>query len=299
MKLTFCINTSRNERDYIALLMQSLLNGVDVEKHDFLIFVDSDNQGTTEMLVEQKSMFPNMKIIRNRGTPIGYQKNINYMFEIAQTDVVSYLQSDMVVALNYDKAIISHIKDNMILSGTRVEPPLHASHDTPVNFVENFGIHPEEFRYEDFLKYAEVRKDPNKLIRYFFAPFTLYRHLWNDIGGHDIQFVKSREDSDILVRFCLSKYDILQCWDAMVYHFTCTSSRGLNWWKWNAEHPELEQQRQTNDRIEMERFVKKWGTFMHPSRYEDVIPLLNHNPNIINQIKVTNPQIDTSQFEYL
>jgi glycosyltransferase involved in cell wall biosynthesis len=294
-KITFCINTAKNEKEYIQLLLGSLLNGIDVDFHDILVFVDSDNQGTSQMLVEQKPLFPNLTIVKNNGDPIGYQKNINWMFEFAKTDIVSYLQSDMVVGLNYDKAILSHIEDNMILSGTRVEPPLHSKQDTQVNYVENFGLTPDEFQYEEFLKYVEVRKDPNKLINYFFAPFTLYKHVWNDIGGHDVQFVKSREDSDVLLRLCLNKCNIVQCWDAFVYHFTCTSSRGIDWWK----SAEREQERQKNDQIELQRFIAKWGTFVHPNSYEMVYPLIQHNPKILDNIIVKNPPIDNSNFELI
>lgn len=218
------------------------------------------------------------------------------MFEIAQTEIVSYLQSDMVISLKYDESILSHLKDNMILSATRVEPPLHARSDTPVNYVQNFGFLPSEFRYDEFLAYAEAHKDSNKLTRYFFAPFTLYKHLWNDIGGHDIQFVKSREDSDILLRFCLNKYDIVQCWDAMAYHFTCTSSRGLQWWA--KENQDKEVIRLQNDTIELNRFVHKWGAFMHPNSYSEVKPLIKRNPSILTKINVSNPPLDFS-FEIL
>jgi len=141
--ISFCINTSQNEKEYIELLLQSLLNGIDVNIHEIIIFVDSDNQNTTGMLLEQKSLFPKLKIIKNNGDPIGYQKNINYMFEIATHERVSYLQSDMVVSLKYDEAILSHLKDNMILSATRVEPPLHAPHDNPINYVrDSASSHP-------------------------------------------------------------------------------------------------------------------------------------------------------------
>jgi hypothetical protein len=299
MKITFCINTAKNEREYIELLLMSLLNGINVHLHDILIFVDSDNQNTTGMLVEQKVLFPNLTIVKNNGLPIGYQKNINWMFQYAKTEILSYLQSDMVVALKYDEAIFSHIKDNMILSATRVEPPLHAPYDTSVNYVQNFGVVPSEFKYEDFLRYAEIKKDPNKTTPYFFAPFTLYKHIWNNIGGHDVQFIKSREDSDIILRLCLDKRTIIQQWDAIVYHFTCTSSRGLNWWKWNIEHPELEQQRQKNDAIELQRFITKWGRFMHPCSYGEIESYVKQHPELMDKIKVVNPPIDTSLFEIL
>jgi|FAXJ01.1.fsa_nt_gi GT2 family glycosyltransferase len=297
MKATFCINTSRNEKDHLELLLTSLLNGVDVKLHDFLVFVDSDNQNTTDLLLANKVDFPNLTIIKNNGDPIGYAGNINYMFQKAKTDIVSYLQSDQVVCLNYDKKILSHLSDNMVLSATRVEPPLHSKSDNTVTYVQDFGIVPEKFRYEDFLRFAETHKDDKKLTNYFFAPFTLYKHLWNDIGGHDVSFIKSREDSDIALRFCLKKYNLVQCWDAMVYHFTCTSSRGIEWWK--PENQAKDETRKQNDAIELKRFISKWHGFCHPTKYSDVAPLAHQYPDILKKIVVTNPPIDETKLTIL
>ena len=297
MKFTFCINTSKNEKDHLELLLTSLLNGVDVKLHDFLVFVDSDNQSTTELLLANKVDFPNLTIIKNEGTPVGYAGNINYMFQKAKTDVVSYLQSDMVVGLNYDKKMVAHIADNHILCSTRVEPPLHSQTDNGVTYVRNFGVTPEEFKYEDFLRFAEANKDANKLTNHFFAPFTLYRHLWNDIGGHDVSFKKSREDSDIALRFALKGVEFKQCWDAMVYHFTCTSSRGIEWWK--PENQKRDEKRMALDHLELERFVNKWGTFLHPTCPQEVEPWVKQMPEMLNKIIVTNPPIDESKLTIL
>jgi GT2 family glycosyltransferase len=279
------------------LLLESLLNGIAVDYHDILIFVDSDNQGTTEMLVEQKKLFPNLTIIKNNGRPFGYAGNINYMFSKAKTEVVSFLQSDMIVCLDYDKKLLSHMADNQILCSTRCEPPLHTQYDNPITYVRNFGVIPEEFQYENFLKFSEANINATKLTNYFFAPFTLYKHLWNDIGGHDVSFLKSREDSDIALRFALKGYEMKQCWDAIVYHFTCTSSRGLKWWI--AENKAKEEVRRKNDAIELERFTKKWGFFAHPSSLREVTPIIASNPEILTKIVVTNPPIDESKLTFL
>ncbi len=300
MKMTFCINTSRNERQYIELLMQSLLNGIDVNLHDIIVFVDSDNQGTTEMLLEQKGLFPNLTIIKNESDPVGYAGNINYMFSKAKTEIVSYLQSDMIVCLDYDKKLLAHIKDNIILCSTRVEPPLHARQSNDVNFVENYGIVPAEFKYEEFLQFAEVNKNPNKITNFFFAPFTLYKHVWNDIGGHDVSFKKSREDSDIALRFSLKGIVFEQCWDAMVYHFTCTSSRGIEWWKRDTKEDQLREiERLKNDSIELKRFEEKWGIFIHPSHPSHLTSILVNNPESYEKIIVKNPKIDESCLKFL
>lgn len=295
-KITFCINTCKNEKDYITLLLGSLYNGIDVNLHDIIIFVDSDNQGTTELLKEQHDTFPNLKIIRNKSeTPWRYQMNINYMFDIAQTEIVSYLQSDMIVGLRYDESILNHIEDNMILSSTRVEPPLHTQYSNDITYVKNYGLTPSEFDYDSFLRYAEEIKNPYKLTNYFFAPFTLYRKLWNDIGGHDVSFKYSREDSDILYRFCLKKYNMVQCWDAIVYHFTCTSSRGIDWWK----NKQVQQVQYERDAIELNRFIQKWGTFKHPLSYKQIEQDVINNPRITDNIFCKNPPYPIEDLEIL
>ena len=297
-KITFCINTSNNEKDYLELLLQSLLNGIDINFHDIIVFIDSDNQNTTDMVVSQKPLFPNLTIIKNIGdTPVNHPMNVNYMFSKAKTDIVSYIQSDMILCLDYDKKVLSHLEDNMVLCSTRVEPPLHSKYDNPITFVQDFGMVPKDFRYEDFLQFAEAAKDPSKLTNYFFAPFTLYKHLWLDIGGHDPIFTRSREDSDIAMRFCLKKYSLVQCWTAMVYHFTCTSSRGIDWWK--PENKEREIIRQQTDAEMLNRFTKKWGTFMHPTSYQDVEPYLETHPNIVDNIIMKNPPIDETKLKIL
>jgi GT2 family glycosyltransferase len=297
MKFTFCINTAKNEQAHLKLLLESLLNGIDVDLHDQIVFVDSDNQNTVGMLQAAKAAFPNMTIVKNNGDPVGYAGNINYMFQKAKTDVVSYLQSDMVVCLDYDKKLAANLADNRILCATRCEPPLHCPNDNAVTFVQRFGFDPSEFKYEDFLRFAEANKQPNKLTNYFFAPFTLHKHLWNDIGGHDVSFIKSREDSDIALRFALKGYEMKQTWDAIVYHFTCTSSRGIEWWK--PENQERDKKRMELDRLELERFVKKWGTFIHPTSPQDVQNLVKQMPEMLNKIVVTNPPIDESKLTFL
>jgi glycosyltransferase involved in cell wall biosynthesis len=126
--ITFCINTSRNEFNHVKLLFESLKQNLSTLEHEIVVFVDSDNQGTTEWLSRQKQIFPNLKILKNElPIPYGYQRNINEMFEFASNKIVSYLQSDMVICKNYDIEVLKHLQPNMILCSTRIEPPLHGN----------------------------------------------------------------------------------------------------------------------------------------------------------------------------
>ena len=289
--MTFCINTSKHEKSYIELLLQSLLNGIDVNLHDILVFVDSDNENTTEMLIQQKELFPNLTIVKNNGTPVGYAGNSNWMFNHAKTEIVSYLQSDQIVGLEYDKRILSHLTDNMILSSTRVEPPIHAPHDNSITYVRDFGLTPDTFDYSSFIHFSEQVKNSTKLTNYFFAPFTMYKNVWSKIGGYDCSFLKSREDSDIALRFCLNNTKLVQCWDASVYHFTCTSSRS-----WALKENRNKNINEENDKIELARFVNKWHTFTHPSSRSELESYIQKYPDVTDKIIcTTNPPIDESK----
>lgn len=260
--ISFCINTAVNELDNLKLLFKSLKENLRYKKHEIIVFIDSDNEGIYEWLLTQKSEFYDLKILKNP-LPIcyGYARNINEMFKFATHDIVSYLQSDMVISKDYDFYLSKHITPNMVLSSTRIEPPLHGL--GPEKHTVDFGLHPGQFKYNEFQQFCTQNRT-NKTTNYFFAPFTMYKEVWNSIGGHDTQFRRSREDSDVLNRLILAGNKIHQTWEALVYHFTCTSSRGKNWFdpqnKAAQERVKLQQQA---DNIELKRFIKKWGNFSH------------------------------------
>jgi GT2 family glycosyltransferase len=281
--ITFCINTSQNEFNHIKLLFESLKQNLSTLEHEVVVFVDSDNQGTTEWLLEQKEIFPSLKILKNElPIPYGYQRNINEMFEFASNEIVSYLQSDMVICKDYDLEVLKHLEPNMILCSTRIEPPLHGNSGEKITY--DFGLDPEGFNLETFTQYAENQKQEN-ITEYFFAPFTLYKDVWNSIGGHDTIFRRSREDSDILTRLVLNGTKIIQVWNALVYHFTCTSSRGKDWHNPNNQESQNRVKlQQFADQIEMGKFFRKWGKFNHSvdkiKYYKISTNILGANPSL-------------------
>jgi len=287
-KISFCINTARNEINHIKLLFRSLEQNLHSKEHEIIVFIDSDNQGTFEWLLTQKSTFPNLKILKNE-LPIcyGYARNINEMFEQAQNKIVSYLQSDMVIGKDYDLEVLKSLTPNTFLCSTRVEPSLHPPSYEKITY--DFGLDPLKFDLENWTQYS-IENKQNKLTSYFFAPFTLYKKDWIQIGGHNTLYRRSREDSDILLRLILSGIDIKQTWSALVYHFTCTSSRGPAWFdKNNQEAQQRLQLQQLADRYELIRFIKNWGKFSHGDlsetgyltpKFYKISAIINNIPNI-------------------
>ncbi len=266
-KITFCINTTGKEKDYLELLLTSMESNFVSLEHEVIIFIDSfrlqddDNEDIKSWLLSRDNKFKNIKILKNKlSVPIGYAPNINLMFESAENDIVSYIQSDMIVGRHYDKEILRHLKDeHTIVSATRVEPSLHPP--SPEKYTQDYGLNPDEFNSTAFNNFVAFNTDLEKITHYWFAPFTLYKQRWLEIGGHDTLFRRSREDSDILMRLRLNGCNIIQTWSAIVYHFTCVSSRGKGWFK--EENQNRTKLQEVADSFEMNKYIRKWKGFEH------------------------------------
>ena len=156
-QISFLINCSVNTLDHMKLLIKSLKENLIGKEHEILVFVDSDNEGLTDWLREEKKNFYDLKIITHKLTPcIGYSRNNNLLVELAKHEIVSYLQSDMIISLGYDKDILEEVEDNCILSATRIEPPLHGISEQTI--TRDFGTDPNEFKWDEFQRFAPTQK---------------------------------------------------------------------------------------------------------------------------------------------
>jgi GT2 family glycosyltransferase len=263
--ISFCIATANNEKEYIKLLIQSLQDHTQFDLHEVIIFVDTDNQGTYEMLLEIQKTLPNIKICKNPdSSPVWAQLNASLMFQAATKEIFCYIQSDMVVGKNFDKHITQNLtSEDVVLSCARIEPPLHPA--SPEKIIKSFGTSPEDFDYKGFNKFVdELQKENRPNIWGHFAPFAMYKKTWFDkLGGFDQQFRSSREDSDLIIRMGLNDLDLVQSWNACVYHFTCVSSRGKDWFKSTKQTDYKNLLQSQADAQELKRFIRKWGMFGH------------------------------------
>jgi GT2 family glycosyltransferase len=235
--------------------------------HEVLVFIDSDNQDTYSMLVNMKRDMSNLRICRNPNQyPVGGQRNVTVMFNEATNDIVCYLQSDMVVGKDFDLHIAKNLKKDVVLSCARIEPPLHPPSSEKI--VKDFGITPETFDWDSFHAFVEHLQAENRPnIEGHFAPFAVHKDAWiNQLGGFDTQFRCSREDSDSMIRMDLCGLKKIQSWNACVYHFTCVSSRGDDWFKESPEAAYKNKIQHQADMQELKRFIRKWGFFGHNAR---------------------------------
>ncbi len=198
---------------------------------------DFSNDGTWEWLKEISKKDNNVKIHRNTGpTRLGhtilYDTLIN---DYATNDIVMIYHADMYALPGLDEEILKHIKPGVVVSGTRIEPPLHPP--GPEKVIMDFGIEPEEFQEQELLNWFDNEYKPEQeTTEGIFAPWAIYKEDFQKIGGHDDLFApQSKEDSDIFNRFVLNGYEVIQTREGCVYHMTCRGSRFADGAKRNPE----------------------------------------------------------------
>lgn len=287
------IQPSRNNLKYLKWSYDSIRKnaGPDIE---ICVADDFSNDGTWDWCQERMKVDPNFKAIRNEGpTRLGhtilYDRLIN---EVATKDIVGIWHADMYMTPGTAEQIVQHVKPGVVVSLTRIEPPLHPP--GPEKVLMDFKTEPEDFNEEEFLnwysKYQFTAKD--KITEGIFAPWFLLKSDFQAVGGHDSLYApQSKEDSDIFNRFLLKGYYFVQLWEAAVYHMTCRGSRfnptitevGKNSSEWEAQ----------NERSSR-NFIRKWGHFVQhdpymkpivPHKYDIGYVVENCNYDLLNAIE--------------
>jgi hypothetical protein len=182
-----------------------------------------------------------------------------------------------------DVEINKHIKKGVVVSGTRIEPPLHP--DGPEKILIDYGIEPEEFKEQELLTWlnsspelthSKLGKETTEGI---FAPWAIMKEDFQSIGGHDPLYApQSKEDSDIFNRFLLNGYKFVQTWRGFVYHMTCRGSRFADGAKRNPNGEVFMKNRETDEWLAQNQrstrnFIRKWGHFVKHDEYlKPIVP---------------------------
>ena len=81
----------------------------------------------------------------------------------------------------------------------------------------------------------------------------------------------------MILRMKLLGINMLQSWEAFVYHFTCVSSRGKDWFKEQSDSTNkirnANQLQSLADYEELKRFTRKWGSFFNDHQSKPVFDM--------------------------
>ena len=278
MKPISFIQPSRNNLKYLKWSYNSIRKNLGYI-HEICMADDFSNDGTWEWLQEIAKKDNNVKIHRNEGPKrlghtILYDTLIN---DYATNDIVMIYHADMYALPGLDEEIGKHIKPGVVVSATRIEPPLHPP--GPEKILEDYGIEPEEFEEQRLLVDYEFLKEKGKTTEGIFAPWAIYKSDFQKINGHDPLYApQSKEDSDIFNRFLLAGYKFIQTWEGFVYHMTCRGSRFADGAKRNPNGEVFMKNRETDEWLQQNQrstrnFIRKWGHFVkHNNLLKPIVP---------------------------
>jgi glycosyltransferase involved in cell wall biosynthesis len=289
MKISF-IQPSRNNLKYLKWSYNSIRKNQGDHEVEICVADDASTDGTWEWCKEMMDKDPNFKAILNDtgvrlGHTILYDRLIN---EVATKDIAMIYHADMYLCPGALDAIEKYIQKKVIVSLTRIEPPLHPN--GPEKILRGYGVEPEEFTEDLLLNELPNLIQTNKTTEGIFAPWAFYRTDFQEIGGHDPLYApQSKEDSDIFNRFQLNGVKFIQTWDGCVYHMTCRGSRrntADNATSIYQDSPKWLAQNMRSTR----NFIRKWGHFVKhdtlmkpivPPKYDIGIQLINGNKQLL------------------
>ena len=301
MKSISFIQPSRNTLKYLKWSYRSIRHNLGYS-HEICMADDFSDDGTWEWMEEIAVKDGNIKIHRNEGPErlghtILYDTLIN---DYATNDIVMIFHSDMYACPNMDTEMLKHLEPGVVVSATRIEPPLHP--DGPEKILKDFGIEPEEFKEQELLRWVETFGDisESETTNGIFAPWAIYKDDFQSIGGHDPLYApQSKEDSDIFNRFVLAGYDLKQTWRGFVYHMTCRGSRFKDGAFRNPAGQVFMDGRESSEWLAQNlrstrNFIRKWGHMVkHDEMMKPIIPpkydvgfvAENCNTNILKELE--------------
>ena len=260
------IQPSRSNLKYLKWSYESIRKNLGY-RHEICMADDFSDDGTWEWMKEIAKKDQNVKIHRNNGpTRLGHTILYDTLVDMSTNDIVMIYHADMYALPDMDTEVLKHIKPGVVVSATRIEPPLHPEGLEKV--LMDFGIEPEEFKEQELLKwYSEDYKPQQKTTEGIFAPWAIYKEDFQKIGGHDDLFApQSKEDSDIFNRFILAGYEVVQTRRGCVYHMTCRGSRFADGAQRNPDGEVFMKNRETDEwLLQNERstrnFARKWSSY--------------------------------------
>lgn len=261
--ITFCISTYNN-LNYLKLAVESVRTHSYYKDAPFVIYAENCTDGTNEWLEDNE--YDLEYYIETNEVPKGIGGGMNICAEMVRTEYIMFLHSDFYVSRFWDKMCLDELSKHEStptwVFSHRVEPDMFGSPTRPGTLIvpqDAFGAY-----YDDFnATAAEEWMYEFSLMNNFTIPKAegvsglIRKSDWDRIGGNDPQFAPtSWEDMDLFLRMHKAGYQFILTSKSVVWHF---GARGSHRLEENNGQSDLRQV--STERINQEKFYKKWGGF--------------------------------------
>ena len=172
---------SWNNLSYLKLCIESIRKN-SFYKHQIIVHINEGKDGTREWIAQQTDIDYTAS-----EENIGVCYALNVGRSLVKTDYILYINDDMYVCPNWDKALFDEMQtighDYFFLSSTAIEP----THSTNCAILKDYGSDIKSFNEELLLK--EFASLPfNNWCGATWPPNVVHTKVWDLVGGYSAEF---------------------------------------------------------------------------------------------------------------
>jgi GT2 family glycosyltransferase len=290
-KITTCISTNNN-LEYLKIAVQSVRKNAHYKDQPIVIYAENCTDGTNDWLVENAKLLNLTYRIEQNEIEKGIGGGMNICVDMAQTEFVNIIHSDMWIAPNQDLELLKLYDDiddsvRLIASSYRIQPKIFPNDPWQrpgAVFVptDMFGEYHYNFNHSEFDDWATEFCNANNVIvrKAGGAGFFCRKRDYVYVGGNDPLFAPaSWEDMDLFIRMQLAGYEFKMTTKSVVYHF---SARGSHFRDEAKDNLTSKSSRQiTSEQNNVQKFINKWGRLPEYDDQTFVVPIYNKSVEII------------------
>ena len=239
--LSLIIPTYRNP-EYLDICLKSAIDN-QVNKNQIIVAVDGFIEESQHILDKYKSDIQILDLGQNQGM----QTALNLAVYNATNQFLVIINDDNVLSKDWDKLILEKAQDGFVFTINQIEPTGPGIFNFP---VKDLGKHPNEFQYEEFLKYELTLRKDNLTLDGGIFPFVISKKDYMIVGGFDTLYQSPFIcDWDFFLKLDLNGINFYRMNNLHFYHFgSAATKNGKEGTQFKAtEHPAAQV------------FMYKWG----------------------------------------
>ena len=260
--ISLVIPTYRNP-EYLDICLRSAIEN-QVNKNEIIVAVDGFIEESQHILDKYKNDIQILDLRENQGM----QTALNLAVMNATNECIVIINDDNVLCKDWDVEIEKQFQEGYVFTINQIEPTGPGIFNFP---VKDLGKHPQEFNYEEFLKYEPTIRNGSLTLDGGIFPFVISKKDYMVVGGFDTMYQSPFVcDWDFFLKLELNNVEFYKTHNMHLYHFGSSVLKGKDGAKFAATHQPA-----------AETFYYKWG--MYPQLLENN----SHKPkgNTIKGIK--------------
>jgi len=240
MSISLLIPTYRNP-EYLDICLKSAIDN-QVNKNEIIVAIDGYIEESQHVLDKYKDDI----VVLDLGENQGFQTAHNLAVMNATNEIICIINDDNVLCKDWDKFIEQDFDLDTVMTVEQIEPV----GPSIFNFhIKDFGKKPNEFKYDEFLKY-ELTIRENKLTEDGGVfPFVISKKNYMIVNGFDTLYPSPYVcDWDFFLKLDLNNVRFCKTHNIHFYHFGSSVLKGKDGARFAASHQPA-----------AETFYYKWG----------------------------------------